>query len=86
MRTTGLWGSIWSRKGRTASPAFGPTLVRSFLLWLFAVPFMPRRRVTMRFEDITARAREWANGTRLDFNHHLEDWYNDDETDAARAR
>ena len=86
VRTTGLWGSIWSRKGRTASPAFGPTLVRSFLLWLFAVPFMPRRRVTMRFEDITARAREWANGTRLDFNHHLEDWYNDDETDAARAR
>ena len=86
VRTTGLWGSIWSRKGRTASPAFGPTLVRSFLLWLFAVPFMPRRRVTMRFEDITVRAREWANGTRLDFNHHLEDWYNDDETDAARAR
>lgn len=86
VRTTGLWGSIWSRKGRTASPSFGPTLVRSFLLWLFAVPFMPRRRVTMHFEDITARAREWADGTRLDFNHHLEDWYNDEETGTARAR
>ena len=76
VRTTGLWGSIWSRKGRAGSPAFGPTLLRSVLLWLFVAPFRPRRKVTMRFEDVTARAKAWAEGTRLDFNRRLEAWYN----------
>ena len=28
VRTTGLWGSIWSRKGRCASPAFALTLLK----------------------------------------------------------
>lgn len=78
VRTTGLWGSIWSRKGRTASPSFGPTLVRSVLLWLFVAPFVPRRKVTMRFEDVTDRIRAWAAELpRLAFNRRLEDWYND---------
>ena len=76
VRTTGLWGSIWSRKGRTASPAFVPTLVKSLLLWFFWSPFVPRRRVTMHVEDLTDRAREWARGKRLDFNRELEKWYN----------
>ena len=78
VRTTGLWGSIWSRKGRTASPSFGPTLARSVLLWLFVAPFVPRRKVTMRFEDVTDRVRAWAAELpRLAFNRRLEDWYND---------
>ena len=76
VRTTGLWGSIWSRKGRTASPAFVPTLLKSVLLWFFVAPFTSRRKVSMHVEDVTARAKEWSAGTRLEFNRALEEWYN----------
>ena len=77
VRTRGLWGSIWSRKGRTASPKFVPTLARSVLRWLFVAPFVPRRRVTMRVEDLTERVKEWSRLSRLEFNRALEKWYND---------
>jgi len=77
VRTRGLWGSIWSRAGRSASPAFVPTFVRSVLLWLFWSPFVPRRRVTMHVEDLTDRVREWSRGTRLEFNAKLNEWYNE---------
>ena len=76
VRTRGLWGSIWSRAGRASSPVFVPTLVKSVLLWLFWAPFVRHRRVTMRIENLTARVKEWAQGTRLDFNRRLEGWYN----------
>ena len=76
VRTRGLWGSIWSRAGRNDSPAFVPTFVKSVLLWLFWSPFVPRRRVTMHVEDITDRAKEWAQGMRLEFNAKLNAWYN----------
>ena len=77
VRTRGLWGSIWSRKGRTTSPAFVPTLIKSFLLWLFWSPFMSRRRVTMHVEDLTDRVKEWSKLSRLEFNRELEKWYNE---------
>ena len=76
IRTRGLWGSIWSRAGRDSSPAFVPTLVKSVLLWLFAVPFMKRRQVTVHIENLTDRVREWSKLTRLEFNRRLEEWYN----------
>ncbi|MBR2837545.1 MAG: MFS transporter [Kiritimatiellae bacterium] len=76
VRTRGLWGSIWSRKGRTTSPSFVPTFIKSVLLWFFWAPFVPRRRVTMHVEDLTDRVKEWSQGTRLDFNRRLEEWYN----------
>lgn len=77
VRTTGLWGSIWSRKGRTSSPAFVPTFIRSVLLWFFVAPFIPRRKVTMHIEDLTDRVKDWsATGTRLEFNAKLTAWYN----------
>ena len=77
VRTTGLWGSIWSRKGRTASPAFVPTFVKSVLLWFFVSPFIPRRKVTMHIEDLTDRGQAWsATDTRLEFNARLNAWYN----------
>jgi acyl-[acyl-carrier-protein]-phospholipid O-acyltransferase/long-chain-fatty-acid--[acyl-carrier-protein] ligase len=75
VRTTGLWGSIWSRAGRNASPPFVPTLLRSMALWLFAVPFLRRRKVTMHLEDLTERAKAWSEGTRQEFNRRLEAWY-----------
>ncbi len=76
VRTRGLWGSIWSRAGRTTSPAFVPTFIKSVLLWFFWSPFVPRRRVTMHVEDLTDRVKEWSNLTRLEFNRKLEEWYN----------
>ena len=76
VRTRGLWGSIWSRKGRTSSPSFVPTLVKSVFLWFFLAPFVRRRAVTMHVENLTAEAREWSKLTRLEFNRRLENWYN----------
>ena len=77
VRTRGLWGSIWSRKGRRTSPAFVPTFIKSVLLWFFWSPFVPRRRVTMHIEDLTDRVKEWSKLTRLEFNRKLEEWYNE---------
>lgn len=76
VRTRGLWGSVWSRAGRTASPKLVPTLAKSVLMWCFAVPFMRRRQVTIRVEDLTDRVREWSELSRLEFNRRLEEWYN----------
>jgi len=77
VRTTGLWGSIWSRKGRTASPDFALTLLRAIARWFFVAPFVRRRAVTMRFEDVTDRVRAWSALPRRDFNAKLEAWYNE---------
>ncbi len=77
VRTRGLWGSIWSRKGRKTSPSFVPTFIKSVFLWFFWSPFVPRRRVTMHIEDLTDRVKEWSKLTRLEFNRKLEEWYND---------
>ena len=77
VRTRGLWGSIWSRKGRKTSPSFVPTFIKSVFLWFFWSPFVPRRRVTMHVEDMTERVKEWSKLTRLEFNRKLEEWYND---------
>lgn len=38
--------------------------------------FKLRRRVTMHFEDMTDRLREWAVLERRAFNEQLEHWYN----------
>ena len=77
VRTRGLWGSIWSRKGCAASPSFVPTFIKSVFLWFFWAPFVPRRHVTMHVEDMTDRVKEWSKLTRLEFNRKLEEWYND---------
>lgn len=76
VRTHGLWGSIWSRAGRTDSPPFVPTLIKSILHWFFTTPFRPRRKVTMKIENLTSRVRDWAQNPRLFFNQQLETWYN----------
>ena len=85
VRTRGLWGSIWSRKGRKDSPNFVLTFVKSVFLWFFVSPFVPRRRVTMQIENLTARTREWARLSRLEFNRELEKWYNADREVSSGA-
>lgn len=82
VRTTGLWGSIWSRKGRNSSPSFVPTFVKSVLLWFFVSPFIKRRPVTMEVENLTSRVKEWSSTcTRLEFNVRLTAWYNKERRD-----
>jgi len=76
VRIRGLWGSIWSRKGRTSTPNLLWVLPKSVFLWFFAVPFMKRRPVSMHIEDLTDRVREWTQLTRVEFNQRLEAWYN----------
>lgn len=77
VRTRGLWGSVWSRAGRKTSPSFVPTFLKSVFLWFFWSPFVPRRCVTMHVEDLTQRARKWAELPRKAFNRELEAWYNE---------
>ena len=76
IRTRGLWGSIWSRKGRKTTPNFVLTLLKGIVLWFFVAPFKPRRKVMMHVENLTSRTREWSALTRLEFNRELENWYN----------
>ena len=76
VRTIGLWGSIWSRKGRCASPAFALTLLKSVCLWPLCLVTGRQREVTMHFEDLTERVRTWSSQPRLDFNRTFENWYN----------
>lgn len=76
VRTLGLWGSIWGRKGRAASPSFGPTLVKSVFLWLAVLVTRRRRPVTMHLENLTDQVNTWTKLTRLEFNKQLEAWYN----------
>ena len=79
VRTSGLWGSIWSRANRNTSPEFVPTFIKSVLLWFFWSPFVRRRRVHMHIEDITSRVVEWSKFSRLEFNARLNEWYNTDD-------
>jgi len=76
VRTLGLWGSMWSRRGQTRTPSFGPVFARAVRLWFLCLVTGRRRNVTMHFEDLTDRVREWAQLPRLEFNKRLEDWYN----------
>ena len=78
VRTKGLWGSIWSRAGRTTTPSFGPTLLKSIGLWLVCLVTRRRRSVEMTFEDLTDQVKDWTALPRVEFNRKLEDWYNVD--------
>lgn len=74
IKINGLWGSIWSRKGRRTSPPLGGTLLKALGL-LFLI--RPRREVYIHIQPITDKIRKWRNGTdRKTFNTHLEDFYN----------
>jgi long-chain-fatty-acid--[acyl-carrier-protein] ligase len=81
IRTSGLWGSSYSRAIEGRSPDINKTLwngIKTVLRnWIF---FVPKRKVTIEFElerDDFPRAR-----SRVELNRYLENWYNqylDDE-------
>lgn len=77
VRTTGLWGSRFSRAltaGRPAEPMFETIfwgIKRVFKNLLF---FTPRREVTLEF--VPAGPDFPYQGSRLEVNRYLEKWYN----------
>ena len=75
IRTTGLWGSRFSRALTGSAPDFWKALsdgIKTILKnGLF---FTPRRDVTMEFEEIGDELPR--KGTRLELNRFLDQWYN----------
>jgi len=77
VRITGLWGSIWSKAWTGRTPKFiVPLLKGIFYLLANLIFFLPRRTVTIEFEDLTPMARTKAHQGRQAFNSYLEDFYN----------
>lgn len=75
VRTTGLWGSQFSRAITGISPNFGQILRRcAKLLCKSGFFFMPRRNVRVEF-SLPPLDFPWDT-TRVDFNKYLEEWYN----------
>lgn len=75
IRTTGLWGSSFSRAYTGASPDFKSMVVRGvkYLLKSF-IFFMPRRKILI---EIQPSPEDFPKeGTRLEINKYLENWYN----------
>lgn len=75
VRTTGLWGSKFSRALTGESPEFGKVLweCAKILLKNF-IFFAPKREVLVELEFPPADFPHQAN--RLDLNKYLENWYN----------
>lgn len=77
VRTTGLWGSMWSKARTGKSPNFLIHLLKGiFYILANLIFFLPRRRVTIEIEDLTQLAKENALLGRKTFNLFLEDFYN----------
>lgn len=77
VRIQGLWGSIWSKAWTGKSPPFFQTLLWGiFFVLANLIFFVPRREVSIVFEDITAGAKKSAKEDLLAFNQFLESFYN----------
>ena len=75
IRTTGLWGSRFSRALTGKSPDFATVLWEGFKIVLKnLIFFTPRREVTIEIEPAPADLPRTA--PRLEFNQYLERWYN----------
>ncbi len=75
VRTTGLWGSQFSRAITGNSPDFGKVLWRCLIILLKnAIFFAPRRSIRI---DIEPAPQDFPyGGSRLELNKYLEGWYN----------
>src|SRR3990167_7469139 len=74
-RTTGLWGSSFSRSYLGKSPDFGSMVLRGIKCTLKAfILFLPRRKVLIEIEK--APEDFPRDGSRIEINRYLENWYN----------
>ena len=87
IRTTGLWGSSFSRAQTGRSPDLMKTIFRNLKVALKNFIFLiPRRKVVMEIEvdppDLPREATKVdppdlpREATKLDFNRYLEQWFN----------
>jgi 1-acyl-sn-glycerol-3-phosphate acyltransferase len=77
VRTTGLWGSMWSKAKTGKTPNFLIQLLKG-LAYLLAnfIFFLPRRKITIEIVDLTEVAKDQARLGRKPFNLFLEEFYN----------
>ncbi len=75
IRTTGLWGSSFSRAYESKSPDFKKTFINAFInLFKCGVFFMPRRKLVI---DVKVNPKDFPyNQSKLEINRYLEKWYN----------
>lgn len=75
VRTTGLWGSRFSRGWDGKRVIFSDAVIFSFLALLKNfIFFLPRRKVLVELEPINTSF-PW-DGSRIEVNRFLENWYN----------
>ncbi|MCG8701744.1 MAG: AMP-binding protein [Bacteroidales bacterium] len=77
VRTSGLWGSMWSKAWTGDIPPILNNLLKSvFIILANLFVFVPKRKVHIHFEDITEQAREAVKEGKINFNAFLEKFYN----------
>ena len=77
VRISGLWGSMFSKAKSGKSPNFFVQLLKGFFYVLANLLFfLPKRSVSIEFEDITQIAKEKVLLGQKPFNTFLEDFYN----------
>lgn len=78
VRISGLWGSMWSRKGKKKTPQLAAGIVKSIGLILSTWVFWAKKRVVhIEIVPMTAQLKEWASTLdKADFNKKLEEFYN----------
>ncbi len=77
VRISGLWGSMWSKAWNGQSPVFISKLLKGLYYMIANVfIFIPRRKVSICFEDLSGQCRLKAKENKEVFNRFLEDFYN----------
>ena len=77
VRINGLWGSMFSKAATGKSPDFFVQLLKgTFYILANLLFFLPKRSVSIEFEDLTKSAKENAIPGQTPFNSFLEDFYN----------
>lgn len=78
VRSTGLWGSIFSKAFTERTPPFFPTIWKGFKIALKNfIFFSPRREILIEY--VPAPPDFPHHATRLELNRYLENWYNKSE-------
>lgn len=76
VRTTGLWGSLFSRALTGQVPSFWKTLKQGIKIILKnGIFFVPKRTVKIEIRNLTNRIPKGSS--RLDFNQYLDAFYNE---------
>lgn len=77
VRLTGLWGSMFSKARTPKSPDFFLQLLKGLLIVLAnLIFFVPKRKVSLEFVDLTKTAKEQVLLGQKPFNLFLEEFFN----------